>query len=126
MAKDQPVRLVMDFSKNTFVAVGDSDKRDEFENVTLGECDEIKIGMQDTLSTNGQKTPTSIASIGDGIAATTSAVFVTETTTSAGEARVAAISAGDSIAAVASAEDSNSKDASQEEEQTLEDLRTYC
>ena len=58
--------------------------------------------MQDTLSTNGQKTPTSTTSVGDGIAATTSA--------------------GD---ALASAEDSNSKDAGQEEEQTLEDLRTY-
>ncbi|KAF3965012.1 hypothetical protein CMV_010762 [Castanea mollissima] len=40
------VRLVMDFSKNDFVAVGDNDKRESFENVTLGECDEIKIGMQ--------------------------------------------------------------------------------
>ena len=81
--------------------------------------------MQDTLSTNGQKTPTSIASVGDEIATTTSAVFVTETTTRAREARVATTSAGDSIAAVASAKDSNSKDAGQEEEQTLEDLRTY-
>ena len=36
----------MDFSKNAFVAVGDNDKREKFENVTLGECDEIKIGMQ--------------------------------------------------------------------------------
>ncbi|KAL4603110.1 hypothetical protein ACB092_10G102300 [Castanea dentata] len=36
----------MDFSKNDFVAVGDNDKRESFENVTLGECDEIKIGMQ--------------------------------------------------------------------------------
>ena len=36
----------MDFSKNTFVAVGDNDKREKFVNVTLGECDEIKIGMQ--------------------------------------------------------------------------------
>ena len=36
----------MDFSKNAFVAVGDNDKREMFENVTLGECDEIKIGMQ--------------------------------------------------------------------------------
>ena len=37
------------------------------------------------------------------IAATTSAVFVTKTTTRVGEARVAATSAGDSIAAIASA-----------------------
>ena len=91
--------------------------------------------MQDTLSTNCQKTPTSTTGVGNGIAATTSAIFVTETTTragearvaatSAGEARVAATSAGDSIVAIASAEDSNSKDAGQEEEQTLEDLRTY-
>ena len=36
----------MDFSKNAFVAVGNNDKREKFENVTLGECDEIKIGMQ--------------------------------------------------------------------------------
>ena len=36
----------MDFSKNAFVAVRDNDKREKFENVTLGECDEIKIGMQ--------------------------------------------------------------------------------
>ena len=36
----------MDFSKNAFVAVGDNDKREMFENVTLGECDEIKIEMQ--------------------------------------------------------------------------------
>ena len=36
----------MDFSKNAFVAVGDNDKRENFENVTLDECDEIKIGMQ--------------------------------------------------------------------------------
>ena len=36
----------MDFSKNVFVVVGDNDKRENFENVTLGECDEIKIGMQ--------------------------------------------------------------------------------
>ena len=36
----------MDFSKNAFVAIGDNDKREKFENVTLGECDEIKIGMQ--------------------------------------------------------------------------------
>ena len=36
----------MDFSKNAFVAVGENDKREMFENVTLGECDEIKIGMQ--------------------------------------------------------------------------------
>ena len=71
--------------------------------------------MQDTLSTNGQKTPTSTASVGDGIATTTSAVFVTETTTRAGEARVAATSARDSLAVVASAEDSNSKDVGQEE-----------
>ena len=77
------------------------------------------------MSTKGQKTPTIIASVGDGIAATTSTVFVTETTTRAGEARVAATSAGDSIATIASAKDSNSKDAGQEEEQTLEDLRTY-
>ena len=77
------------------------------------------------MSTNGPKTPTSTASVGDGIASTTSAVFVTETTTRAREARVAATSAGDSIAAVASAKDSNSKDAGQEEEQTLKDLRTY-
>ena len=77
------------------------------------------------MSTNGQKTLTNIASVGDGITATTSVVFVTETTTRAGEARVATTSTGDSIVAVASAEDSNSKDASQEEEQTLEDLRTY-
>ena len=60
--------------------------------------------MQDTLSTNGPKTPTSTASVGDGIASTTSAVFVTETTTRAGEAWVAATSAGDSIVVVASAE----------------------
>ena len=53
--------------------------------------------MQDTLSTNGQKTPTRTTSVGDGIAATTSAVFVTKTTTRAGEARVAATSVGDSI-----------------------------
>ena len=58
------------------------------------------------------RSPTSTSSVGDGIAATTSAVFVTETTTRAREARVVA-------------EDSNSKDAGQEEEQTLEDLRTY-
>ena len=77
------------------------------------------------MSTNGQKAPTSTASVGDGIIATTSAVFVTETTARVGEARVAATSVGDSITAVASAEDSNSKDASQEEEQTLKDLRTY-
>ena len=76
------------------------------------------------MSTNGPKTPTSTASVRDGIAATTSALFVTETTTRVGEVRVVAISVGDSIAAVASAEDSNSKDAGQEE-QTLEDLRTY-
>ena len=37
------------------------------------------------------------------IAATTSAVFVTKTTTRVGEERVAATSAGDSIAAVTSA-----------------------
>ena len=61
--------------------------------------------MQDTLSTNGPKTPTSTASVGDGIASTTSAVFVTKTTTRAGEAWVAATSAGDSIDVVASAED---------------------
>ena len=36
----------MDFSKNAFVVVGDNDKRENFENVTLDECDEIKIGMQ--------------------------------------------------------------------------------
>ena len=36
----------MDFSKNAFVAIGDNDKREKFENVTLGECDEIKIRMQ--------------------------------------------------------------------------------
>nr|POF15394.1 hypothetical protein CFP56_49105 [Quercus suber] len=36
----------MDFSKNAFVAVGDNDKRENFENVTLGKCDEIKTGMQ--------------------------------------------------------------------------------
>ena len=36
----------MDFSKNAFVAVGDNDKREMFENLTLGECDEIKIEMQ--------------------------------------------------------------------------------
>ena len=36
----------MDFSKTAFVIVGDNDKRENFENVTLGECDEIKIGMQ--------------------------------------------------------------------------------
>lgn len=36
----------MDFSKNAFVAIGDNDKRENFENVTLGECDEFKIGMQ--------------------------------------------------------------------------------
>ena len=36
----------MDFSKNAFVVVGDNDKREKFENVTLGECGEIKIGMQ--------------------------------------------------------------------------------
>ena len=59
--------------------------------------------MQDTLSTNGPKTPTSTASVGDGIASTTSAVFVTKTTTRVGEERVAATSAEDSIAAVASA-----------------------
>ena len=35
------------------------------------------------MSTNGPKTPTSTASVGDGIASTTSAVFVTETTTGA-------------------------------------------
>ena len=63
-----------------------------------------KLIMQDTLYTNGQKTPTSTTSVGDGIVATTSA--------------------RDSIAIVASAENSNSKDAGQEE-QTLEDLRTY-
>ena len=58
------------------------------------------------------RSPTSTSSVGDGIAATTSAVFVTESTIRAREARVVA-------------EDSNSKDAGQEEEQTLEDLRTY-
>ena len=36
----------MDFSKTAFVIVRDNDKRENFENVTLGECDEIKIGMQ--------------------------------------------------------------------------------
>ena len=36
----------MDFSKNAFVAIGDNDKRENFENVTLSECDEFKIGMQ--------------------------------------------------------------------------------
>jgi len=36
----------MDFSKNAFVAIGDNDKRENFENVTLDECDEMKIGMQ--------------------------------------------------------------------------------
>ena len=36
----------MGFSKNAFVAIGDNDKRENFENVTLGECDEFKIGMQ--------------------------------------------------------------------------------
>ena len=51
--------------------------------------------MQDTLSTNGQKTPTSTASVRDGIAATTSAG------------------------------DSSSKYAGQEKEQTLDALRTY-
>nr|POF03424.1 dirigent protein 21 [Quercus suber] len=75
----------------------------------------VEYNVYDTLSTNGQKTPTSTASVGDGIAATTSTVFVTKTTTWAGEARVTATSA----------EDSNSKDVGQEEEQTLEDLRTY-
>ena len=49
------------------------------------------------------------------IAATTSAVFVTETTTRSGEARVATTSAGDS----------SSKYVDQEKEQTLDDLRTY-
>ena len=34
------------FFKNAFVVVGDNDKREKFENVTLGECGEIKIGMQ--------------------------------------------------------------------------------
>ena len=36
----------MDFSKNAFVAIGDNDKTENFENVTLGEFDEFKIGMQ--------------------------------------------------------------------------------
>nr|POF02381.1 hypothetical protein CFP56_78697 [Quercus suber] len=49
------------------------------------------------------------------IAATTSVVFVIETTTRAGEARVAATSA----------RDSSSKHASQAQEQTLDDSRTY-
>jgi hypothetical protein len=35
----------MDFSKNVLHAVGDNDKRENNENVTLGECDEIKLGM---------------------------------------------------------------------------------
>ena len=42
-----------------------------------------KLIMQVTLYTNGQKTPTSTTSVGDGIVATTSAIFVTETTTGA-------------------------------------------
>ncbi|GMY26595.1 protein FAR1-RELATED SEQUENCE 5-like [Fagus crenata] len=35
----------MDFSKNVLHAVGDNDKRENNENVTLGECDEIKLGI---------------------------------------------------------------------------------
>ena len=35
----------MDISKNVLHAVGDNDKRENDENVTLGECDEIKLGM---------------------------------------------------------------------------------
>ena len=36
----------MDFLKNAFVVVGDNDKRENFENLTLSKCEEIKIGMQ--------------------------------------------------------------------------------
>ena len=36
----------MDFLKNAFVVVGDNDKRENFENLTLCKCEEIKIGMQ--------------------------------------------------------------------------------
>ena len=36
----------MDLSKIAFVAIGDNDKRENFENVTFGECDKFKIGMQ--------------------------------------------------------------------------------
>ncbi|GMY15204.1 protein FAR1-RELATED SEQUENCE 5-like [Fagus crenata] len=35
----------MDFSKNVLHAVGDNDKRENNENVTLGECDKIKLRM---------------------------------------------------------------------------------
>ena len=35
----------MDFLKNVLHAVGDNDKRENNENVTLGECNEIKLGM---------------------------------------------------------------------------------
>nr|POE67440.1 (s)-n-methylcoclaurine 3'-hydroxylase isozyme 1 [Quercus suber] len=75
---------------------------------------EIKQDV-DTLSTNGQKTPQSYNKYNKCwrcIAATTSVIFVTETTTRAGEARVAATSA----------RDSSSKYASQAKEQTLDDL----
>ena len=34
------------FKKNAFVAVRDNDKREIFEYVTLGKCDDIKIRMQ--------------------------------------------------------------------------------
>ena len=57
------------------------------------------------------------------ITATTSVVFVTETTTRAGEAR-----AGEARVTATSARDSSSKYASlpsQEKELTLDDLRTY-
>ena len=42
----------MDLSKNAFVAIGDNDKRENFENITLGECDETITFENVTISSS--------------------------------------------------------------------------